>query len=132
VSLSHTKQNQISPNVAARASFYEQNNNNMTIIRLLSSTLLFIGINLFLILIFSISNFVILGGKEKTGTFITLVTVFFLIFSIVCSGFITRKYYLHLKEQNFTSILFISIIVLAVIICTMLFFNLTSFVLSTE
>ena len=55
----------------------------MKVFKIFSSILSFIEINLLFFLIFTVGNYLIFRGEEKTGTLVTIVTVSFFILSII-------------------------------------------------
>ena len=65
----------------------------MKVFKIFSSILSFIEINLLFFLIFTVGNYLIFRGEEKTGTLVTIVTVSFFILSIITSIIITNCKY---------------------------------------
>jgi hypothetical protein len=101
----------------------------MKVIKIFSSILSFIEINLLFFVIFAVSNYLIFRGEEKTGTIVTIVTVSFFILSIVASSLITIRIYQYLKSKSIKTNMIFFIVVVVVFIGTMLLFNLSSYII---
>lgn len=104
----------------------------MKVIRIFSSLLSFIGINLLFFLIFTVSNYLIFRGEEKTGTLVTVVSISFFILSIITSSIIARKINLFLKNKTAKTNIIYFIMMLVIIVGTMLLFNLSRYIISVE
>lgn len=104
----------------------------MKAIRIFSSIISFIEINLLFFLVFTVSNFLIFGGEEKTGNLVTIVTICFFVLSIVASSLMTRRISLYLKNKGFKTILTYFIVALLSFVLIMLLFNITSYIIPVE
>lgn len=104
----------------------------MKVFKIFSSILSFIEINLLFFLIFTVGNYLIFRGEEKTGTLVTIVTVSFFILSIITSIIIARKILLYLENKTIKTNVIFFIAMLAITISTMLLFNLSSYILFVE
>ena len=104
----------------------------MKVFKIFSSILSFIEINLLFFLIFTVGNYLIFRGEEKTGTLVTIVTVSFFILSIITSIIIARKLLFYLKNKTIKTNVIFFIAMLAITIGTILLFNLSSYILFVE
>ncbi len=102
----------------------------MKIVRLLNSILVFIETTLLCILLFLIGTYIIFNGEEKTGTLVTVLTLTFFVLSLVFSGLLARKIYFYLDNKTIRTNIIFLIALLIIVACTMLFFNLSSYILS--
>jgi hypothetical protein len=90
----------------------------MRYIKILSIVLFFIELNLLFILLFLTITYILFNGKELSGLGTTIATVLFVLFSLLFSSLITRKFFLYLKNCKNKTVLFIFIVTLAIsIVC---------------
>lgn len=101
----------------------------MKVIRIFSSILIFIEINLLSLLVFIICNYLLFKGEEKVGTMVTIITTSFFILSIILSSFLARRMYLYLKDKSDKRSIVIFIIALVAFIGTISLFNLSAYIL---
>lgn len=104
----------------------------MKTLRIVSSILTFIESNMLFIFIFSLINYIIFNGEEKSGNLVTIITISFFVLCITASSLISRKIYIYLKRNTLKRNLISFIIILVTLIGTMLLFNLSSYIISVD
>jgi hypothetical protein len=104
----------------------------MKAIRILSTIISFILINILFLLVFMVSTFFIFGGEEKTGNLVTIITICFFVLSIIASISMTKRINLYLNKKGFKTNVTYFIVALLIFVSILQLVNLTSYVTHVE